>query len=110
MTGVSGSGKSTLINDTFFKIAHTALNGATTATPAPYRSIQGLEHFDKVIDIDQSPIGRTPRSNLPLTPESSLQSVNYLQEHKSLARVVISRDALVLTSAEGAVKRAKAMA
>ncbi|MEK6173563.1 ATP-binding cassette domain-containing protein, partial [Vibrio cholerae] len=41
----------------------TAINGATTATPAPYRSIQGLEHFDKVIDIDQSPIGRTPRSN-----------------------------------------------
>ncbi|EEW09059.1 excinuclease ABC subunit UvrA [Vibrio mimicus] len=63
VTGVSGSGKSTLINDTFFKIAHTALNGATTATPAPYRSIKGLEHFDKVIDIDQSPIGRTPRSN-----------------------------------------------
>lgn len=63
VTGVSGSGKSTLINDTFFKIAHTALNGATTATPAPYRSIQGLKHFDKVIDIDQSPIGRTPRSN-----------------------------------------------
>ncbi|HFG2035569.1 TPA: excinuclease ABC subunit UvrA [Vibrio cholerae] len=63
VTGVSGSGKSTLINDTFFKIAHTALNGATTATPAPYRSIQGIEHFDKVIDIDQSPIGRTPRSN-----------------------------------------------
>lgn len=63
VTGVSGSGKSTLINDTFFKIAHTALNGATTATPAPYRSIQGLEYFDKVIDIDQSPIGRTPRSN-----------------------------------------------
>lgn len=63
VTGVSGSGKSTLINDTFFKIAHTALNGATTATPAPYRSIQGLEHFDKVIDMNQSPIGRTPRSN-----------------------------------------------
>ncbi|MDE1515820.1 excinuclease ABC subunit UvrA [Vibrio sp. dsl-7] len=63
VTGVSGSGKSTLINDTFFKIAHTALNGATTAMPAPYASIQGLEHFDKVIEIDQSPIGRTPRSN-----------------------------------------------
>ncbi|MEZ8825681.1 excinuclease ABC subunit UvrA [Vibrio amylolyticus] len=63
VTGVSGSGKSTLINDTFFKIAHTALNGATTATPAPYKKIKGLEHFDKVIDIDQSPIGRTPRSN-----------------------------------------------
>jgi len=63
ITGVSGSGKSTLINDTFFKIAHTQLNGATTAVPAPYKKIKGLEHFDKVIDIDQSPIGRTPRSN-----------------------------------------------
>ncbi|PFG55188.1 excinuclease ABC subunit A [Vibrio sp. ES.051] len=63
ITGVSGSGKSTLINDTFFKIAHTQLNGATTAQPSPYTSIKGLEHFDKVIDIDQSPIGRTPRSN-----------------------------------------------
>ncbi|AMF95457.1 excinuclease ABC subunit UvrA [Vibrio fluvialis] len=63
ITGVSGSGKSTLINDTFFNIAHIALNDATTSTPAPYKSIKGLEHFDKVIDIDQSPIGRTPRSN-----------------------------------------------
>ncbi|MCV5263367.1 hypothetical protein OFC55_37490, partial [Escherichia coli] len=45
------------------KIAHTQLNGATTAHPSPYKSIKGLEHFDKVIDIDQSPIGRTPRSN-----------------------------------------------
>lgn len=63
ITGVSGSGKSTLINDTLFPIAQTALNGATLAEPAPYRDVQGLEHFDKVIDIDQSPIGRTPRSN-----------------------------------------------
>ncbi|MGL4930945.1 MAG: excinuclease ABC subunit UvrA [Plesiomonas sp.] len=63
VTGVSGSGKSTLINDTLFRIAHRALNGATADEPAPYRDIQGLEHFDKVIDIDQSPIGRTPRSN-----------------------------------------------
>ncbi|GAA04902.1 excinuclease ABC subunit UvrA [Photobacterium leiognathi] len=63
ITGVSGSGKSTLINDTFFEIAHNKLNGATTGTPAPYREIQDLEHFDKVIDINQSPIGRTPRSN-----------------------------------------------
>jgi excinuclease ABC subunit A len=63
ITGVSGSGKSTLINDTFFKVAHTQLNGATTAVPAPHKKIKGLEHFDKVIDIDQSPIGRTPRSN-----------------------------------------------
>lgn len=63
ITGVSGSGKSTLINDTLFPIAQTQLNGATTVTPAPYKSVDGLEHFDKVIDIDQSPIGRTPRSN-----------------------------------------------
>ncbi|PSW04540.1 excinuclease ABC subunit UvrA [Photobacterium lipolyticum] len=63
VTGVSGSGKSTLINDTFFRIAHHQLNGATTGEAAPYREIRDLEHFDKVIDIDQSPIGRTPRSN-----------------------------------------------
>ncbi|MFA0521378.1 hypothetical protein AB4501_30960, partial [Vibrio sp. 10N.222.55.E8] len=44
-------------------VAHTQLNGATTAVPAPHKKIKGLEHFDKVIDIDQSPIGRTPRSN-----------------------------------------------
>ncbi|MDU4129283.1 MULTISPECIES: excinuclease ABC subunit UvrA [Pantoea] len=63
ITGVSGSGKSTLINDTLFPIAQRALNGATIAEPAAYREVTGLEHFDKVIDIDQSPIGRTPRSN-----------------------------------------------
>ncbi|XOV79607.1 MAG: excinuclease ABC subunit UvrA [Aestuariibacter sp.] len=63
ITGVSGSGKSTLINDTFYKIAHIELNGATTDEPSPYESITGLEHLDKVVDIDQSPIGRTPRSN-----------------------------------------------
>ncbi|GLO59747.1 UvrABC system protein A [Vibrio sp. MACH09] len=63
ITGVSGSGKSTLINDTFYKIAQTHLNGATTAEASPYKKIEGLAHFDKVIDIDQSPIGRTPRSN-----------------------------------------------
>ncbi|CAH0532545.1 UvrABC system protein A [Vibrio stylophorae] len=63
VTGVSGSGKSTLINDTFFRIAHRDLNGATVNEPAPYQAIQGLDQFDKVIDIDQSPIGRTPRSN-----------------------------------------------
>lgn len=63
ITGVSGSGKSTLINDTLFPIAQTQLNGATLAEPAPYRAVEGMERFDKVIDIDQSPIGRTPRSN-----------------------------------------------
>ncbi|WP_394229950.1 excinuclease ABC subunit UvrA [Shewanella colwelliana] len=63
VTGVSGSGKSTLINDTFYKIAHRLLNGATVDEPAPYKRIEGMEHCDKVVDIDQSPIGRTPRSN-----------------------------------------------
>jgi len=63
VTGVSGSGKSTLINDTFYKIAHRQLNGATVDEPAPYQSIKGMDHCDKVVDIDQSPIGRTPRSN-----------------------------------------------
>lgn len=63
VTGVSGSGKSTLINDTFFKIAHRELNGATVDEPAPYDEIKGLDQCDKVVDIDQSPIGRTPRSN-----------------------------------------------
>ncbi|MXR69690.1 excinuclease ABC subunit UvrA [Shewanella sp. JBTF-M18] len=63
VTGVSGSGKSTLINDTFYKIAHRQLNGATVDEPAPYQKVTGMEHCDKVVDIDQSPIGRTPRSN-----------------------------------------------
>jgi excinuclease ABC subunit A len=63
ITGVSGSGKSTLINDTFYRIAQRELNRATTNEPAPYKTITGLEHMDKVVDIDQSPIGRTPRSN-----------------------------------------------
>lgn len=63
ITGVSGSGKSTLINGTLFPLASTVLNGASTLKPEPYAEIHGLEHFDKVVDIDQSPIGRTPRSN-----------------------------------------------
>jgi len=62
VTGVSGSGKSTLINDTLFRQTARELNGASEE-PAPYTSIEGLGQFDKVVDIDQSPIGRTPRSN-----------------------------------------------
>ncbi|GHC37223.1 excinuclease ABC subunit UvrA [Aidingimonas halophila] len=63
VTGVSGSGKSTLINGTLMPIAARELNKASTLTPAPYEHIEGLEQLDKIIDIDQSPIGRTPRSN-----------------------------------------------
>ncbi len=63
ITGVSGSGKSTLINNTLYPVAASKLNKATTLNPSPFKSILGLEHLDKVVDIDQSPIGRTPRSN-----------------------------------------------
>lgn len=63
ITGVSGSGKSTLINSTLYPITATKLNKASTLNPSPYDEVFGLEHLDKVVDIDQSPIGRTPRSN-----------------------------------------------
>ncbi|MDX3907874.1 MAG: excinuclease ABC subunit UvrA [Pigmentiphaga sp.] len=62
VTGVSGSGKSTLINDTLVNVVSRHLYNSQTE-PAPYESIEGLEHFDKIISVDQSPIGRTPRSN-----------------------------------------------
>jgi len=62
ITGVSGSGKSTLINDTLYPAAARRLNGASLR-PAEHKTIEGMDHFDKVVDIDQSPIGRTPRSN-----------------------------------------------
>ena len=62
VTGVSGSGKSTLINDTLYKVLAQSINKSSVES-APYTSIEGLEHFDKVVDIDQAPIGRTPRSN-----------------------------------------------
>ncbi len=63
ITGVSGSGKSTLINHTLYPVSATALNKASTLTAAAHQEVLGLEHLDKVVDIDQSPIGRTPRSN-----------------------------------------------
>ena len=63
ITGVSGSGKSTLINETLYPAAAVALNKATTLKPAAHTNITGLSHLDKCIDINQSPIGRTPRSN-----------------------------------------------
>ena len=63
VTGVSGSGKSTLINRTLYPVAATTLNKATTLVSAAHERIEGMNHLDKVVDIDQSPIGRTPRSN-----------------------------------------------
>ncbi len=62
VTGVSGSGKSTLINDTLYRVVAQHLYGSSTE-PAPFAEIDGLAFFDKVVDVDQSPIGRTPRSN-----------------------------------------------
>jgi excinuclease ABC subunit A len=63
ITGVSGSGKSSLINDTLYPLAATALNRATLLKAGEHKAIKGLEHFDKSVEINQSPIGRTPRSN-----------------------------------------------
>lgn len=108
ITGVSGSGKSTLINDTLFPIAQRQLNGATIAEPAPYRDIQGLEHFDKVIDIDQSPIGRTPRSN-PATYTGVFTPVRELFAGvPDPVRVVIRQDVSALMSVAGAAKPVRA--
>ena len=87
VTGVSGSGKSTLINHTLYPIAARRLNNATAVIPKPFREIQGLEHLDKVVDIDQSPIGRTPRSN-PATYTGLFTPIRELfaQTHESRTR------------------------
>jgi len=77
VTGVSGSGKSTLINQTLYPLAATFLNGASTLEPSPYEQIAGLELLDKVVAIDQSPIGRTPRSN-PATYTNIFTSIRDL--------------------------------
>nr|WP_220225986.1 excinuclease ABC subunit UvrA [Gilliamella sp. ESL0443] len=77
ITGVSGSGKSTLINDTLYPLAQNELNGAEKTEIAPFKSIKGLNFFDKVIAIDQSPIGRTPRSN-PATYTGFFTSIREL--------------------------------
>jgi len=63
VTGVSGSGKSSLVNETLYPAVHRALHGTSHKRPGKHERIEGLEHIDKIIDIDQSPIGRTPRSN-----------------------------------------------
>ncbi len=85
VTGVSGSGKSSLINDTLYPAAAQALNGMTSRQPGPYDELKGLEFFDKVIDIDQSPIGRTPRSN-PATYTGMFTAIRELFSQTQEAR------------------------
>jgi len=84
VTGVSGSGKSTLINDTLAAAVAHSLHGAG-AEPAPHASIEGLEHFDKIITVDQSPIGRTPRSN-PATYTGLFTPIRELFAETPIAR------------------------
>ncbi len=91
VTGVSGSGKSTLINRTLLPLAATQLNGATTLTAEKFDSIDGLQHLDKVVDIDQSPIGRTRALIQRLIRVYLRQFVNYLLKHQKRKRVVIVR-------------------
>jgi len=84
VTGVSGSGKSTLINDTLAVVVARSVHGAG-AEPAPYTAIEGLEHFDKIICVDQSPIGRTPRSN-PATYTGLFTPIRELFAETPIAR------------------------
>jgi excinuclease ABC subunit A len=110
ITGVSGSGKSTLINDTLYAVAARHLYGSAVE-PAPHREIEGLEFFDKVINVDQSPIGRTPRSN-PATYTGLLTPIRELfagvpQVH---ANAATARGAFPSTSRAGAAKPARATA
>lgn len=107
VTGVSGSGKSTLINETLYPILNAYyFNGVKV--PMPYKKIKGLEHIDKVIDINQSPIGRTPRSN-PATYTGVFSEIrSLLPKHRKPLLGVTSQVVLVLMLPEGAVKLVKA--
>ncbi len=84
VTGVSGSGKSTLVNDTLYAAAARQIHRAHEE-PAPHESIEGLEHFDKVINVDQSPIGRTPRSN-PATYTGMFTAIRELMAEMNTAK------------------------
>ncbi len=109
ITGVSGGGKSTLVIDTLYKLAAKRLNGALEH-PAPHDRIEGLEHLDKVIDIDQSPIGRTPRSN-PATYTGAFTPIReWFAQLPRRRREATSRAASRSTSRVAAARRARATA
>ena len=110
VTGVSGGGKSTLVVETLYKAAARRLNGAR-AVPGAHRGIDGLEHLDKIIDIDQSPIGRTPRSN-PATYTAALRPDPRLVRRPARIRMraATGRAASRSTSRAGAARPAMATA
>ena len=109
VTGVSGSGKSTLINHTLYPLAATELNKATTLKAQPYEAIDGLQHLDKVVDIDQSPIGRTPRAPIPQRIRVCLRRFeSCLPKFPKLEPEVTNPDDSALTLKVAAVSRAKA--
>lgn len=110
VTGVSGSGKSTLINDTFFKIAHARLNGATTAEAAPYKKSTALSTLIRLSILTKAQLVERHVQTLPPTPVFLHRFVNCLQALRNPALVATNRDVLVLTFAVVAVKLAKVMA
>jgi len=109
ITGVSGGGKSTFTVETLYKAAARRLNNASDA-PAPYERIEGLENFDKVIDIDQSPIGRTPRSN-PATYTGAFTAIrDWFAALPKPRRADTGPGASASTSRAAAARPARAMA
>ena len=109
VTGVSGGGKSTLVVDTLYKATARRLMGAGEV-PAPHDHIEGLELLDKIIDIDQSPIGRTPRSNPATYTDLFAPIRDWFAELPEFARAATSRGASASTSRAGAARPARATA
>lgn len=109
VTGVSGSGKSTLVNDTLYHATARHLYGSS-AEPAPHQSLEGLAFFDKVINMDQSPIGRTPALTRLHIPAFLPRSESYLQGCSRHESAAMHQDDSHSTLKGVAAKAAKEMA